>query len=244
MIHCSFKMMDWQLISFLPIAPSSDTSIRQLFFLPTGWNCDLSWWSKLSQPLLLSVPINDQWSISKSLPRSHNLYCFLYKDLRTCLSWCIYMHFTSGSSSTWAKCSSTAAYTYWETKRFLLNTCRQNVKKKDEREKQWYECDMKLISKIWEHGKKKPKQSNHQTGCKQNLRLGKLTSKRNKSWTVKLQPELSVATIHRSLSNVFWVQLWCTVIVYAHNFPVSYSRNTMPAFTLLTQMHHLSSQDT
>lgn len=87
-------------------------------------------------PLLLSVPINDQRSIGKSLPRSHNLFRFLYKDFWTCLCWCIYMHFTSGSSFTWETWTSTAAYAYRETKRFLFyDRQRQNVKKKDEREK-------------------------------------------------------------------------------------------------------------
>lgn len=69
MIHCSFKMMDCKFISFPSIWPSSDASIRLLFFLLTGWNCDFSWRSKLSPSVTpLSVPINDQRSVCKSRP--------------------------------------------------------------------------------------------------------------------------------------------------------------------------------
>lgn len=80
------------------------------------------------QPLLLSVPINDQWGIGKSLPGRHNLCRYLYKDFWTCRGWCIYMRFMSGKSFTCEKWTWTAAHTYRDTKRFLFyNRHRQKV---------------------------------------------------------------------------------------------------------------------
>lgn len=90
------------------------------------------------QPLLLSVPINDQRSNRKSQPRSNNLWRFLYKDFWTCLGWRIYMHFMSSSSFAWEKRTSTASYAYRQTDGLLFHN-RQQVKRK--KGKKWHDCE-------------------------------------------------------------------------------------------------------
>lgn len=89
------------------------------------------------QPLLPSVPINDRRSVGKSQAGSHNLRRFLYKDFRTCLGWCIYMRFTSGSSFTWGEVDiNSSVRSHTETKRVLFHD-RQKMKKKEK----WHDCE-------------------------------------------------------------------------------------------------------